>query len=327
MITINNKASVTLLLYLFSIWACSSIISPTVEDNEEHKACIMVVPDIQNYTHLEERFEYLEAISDYYKDNIASFDALLQVGDLTNNNLTWQYENAFTYFFSKFDKSDQVVFCLGNHDYGSNGSSDVRLSNLPVYMAPSYDLKMDGARWENYVKFISLGGIKYGVLVLEFCTRNETLNWANDILKLYSSTPFIILMHVFLDQNGELFDSSNPNIENKGSSHKDYNMSGDYKNDSREIFDSIIYYNPNVKMVFCGHCLTPNYINVHSESNVEKRHVYMIEVNYQHYSNGGEGCVGILEISNNDYRIRSFSTYHKTFTDKSIVFGDGKKEW
>ncbi len=284
------------------------------------EARVMIVPDIQNYTYLEERLKYLDAISDYYHTNKESIDVVLQVGDLSYHNLVCQYENAYNHFLGKFKQDEQIVFCLGNHDYGNNGKSDVRESNFPEYMMPPYNLRMEDSQWENYVRYVTMGGRVFGVLVLEFCTRNETLEWANSILSSDPQTPYILLLHVFLDQNGQMFDASNPKVKNKGSSHKDYQMGDGYKNDSREIFDKIIYNNPNVEMVVCGHCLTPNYINVNAEKNVLGEPVRMIEVNYQHYTEGGEGMIGILDVVNDAYRIRSFSTYYNKYTNIDIHF-------
>lgn len=291
----------------------------SIEGSKEFS--IMIVPDIQNYTHIETRFKYLNSIANYFNKNKESIDAVLQVGDLTNNNAVWQYENAYNQFFCKFDKYDQMVFCLGNHDYGNNGKSNIRFSNFPEYMMPPCDIRMNGSQWDNYVRYINLGGVKYGVMVLEFCTRNETLEWVNNVLKHDSTTPYILLTHVFLDQNGEMFDAANPYIVNIGSSHKKYQMGGDYKNDSREIFDKIIYSNINVKLVVCGHCLTPSYINVHSENNVAGKPVHMVEVNYQHYTAGGLGYVGILDVKGEAYRIRSYSTYENKYGSIDISFG------
>ena len=208
-----------LLILLFPFYACSNEFSDEQEINDK-KVCIMIVPDIQNYTDTDNRFVYLDSIAGYYCANKNSIDVVMQVGDLTNNNLVWQYENAYEHLFSKFDDSDQLVFCLGNHDYGNNGRSDIRMSNFPDFMMPPYDIRMKESKWDNYVRYIELGGIKYGILVLEFCTRNDVLIWANDVISADNETPFIILTHTFLDQNGEMFDAANPDIVNKGSSHQ-----------------------------------------------------------------------------------------------------------
>lgn len=86
-----------------------------------------------------------------------------------------------------------------------------------------------------------------------------------------------------------------------------------------------IYNNPNVKLVFCGHCLTPSYINVNYEINAIGAKVYMIEVNYQHYTEGGQGCVALLDMVNDrKYRIRSYSTYYNKYTGIDISYGEGE---
>lgn len=307
-------------LIVFScLYACTSKAVPELPV-EDYIGRVMIVPDIQNYSYSEDRLKYLDAISDYYFTNKDIVDVTLQVGDLTYHNVDSQYVNVWNHFFRRFSQDDQLVFCLGNHDYGNRGSSDLRESNIPEYMMPFFDLKMESSRWENYVRYVTIGDVRYGVMVLEFCTRDSTLEWANQVLKTDCQTPFIILLHVFLDQNGEMFDTLNPIVFNEGSSHKDYQMGDDYKNDSREIFDKIIYNNTNVKMVVCGHCLTPSYIKVHSENNVEGSPVRMIEVNYQHYKDGGEGQIGVLDIYNDLYRIRSYSTYLNKYSGIDIVF-------
>ncbi len=305
---------------LFSLFACSEdeqIENPTVFIP---KTRLMIVPDIQNYTDKEDRFKYLHSIVDYYELNKDSIEAILQVGDLTNNNKLWQYENAYNEFFYKFDDTTPMAYCLGNHDYGNNGSSDIRMSNLPSHMMMPDVVRMNGTSYDNYVKYISIAGKRYGVLVLEFATRNETLEWANSIVKNDLTTPYILLIHVFLNGYGQMFDYTDPLIK-EGGSHKQYKMGDDYKNDSKEIFDKLIYNNSNIKLVVCGHCLTPDYINVSTKENSIGKPVHMIMVNYQHYNNGGMGFIGLLDIAGDSYRIRSFCTYENRYGTKDISFG------
>lgn len=321
----RNQSLVTPISFLLILWILLPIVSCSEEvmDNPseiEYETSIMIVPDIQNYTHKEDRFKYLNAIADYYHENRGRFEAILQVGDLTNNNQVWQYENAYQHFYCRFDKDDQLVFCLGNHDYGSNGNSGIRLSNVPESMLPLYDIRMEGTKWENYIKYITLAGKRYGIIVLEFCTRNETLEWANTIISSDTLTPYIVLTHAFLNEKGEMYDIDNTAIKNYDSP-KAYKMGDDYKNDSKEIFEKLIYNNINIKLVICGHSLTPSYMNVLSVSNKQGIPVHMIMVNYQHYREGGEGNVGILDISGDSYRLRSFSTYLRRYGDSDIRFG------
>ena len=285
----------------------------------------MIVPDIQNYMDAPDRYKYVEAIADYYIDNKSDFVACLQVGDLTNNNQVSQYENAFNHFFSKFPKGDEPIFCLGNHDYGNNGISDVRKSNIPSYMRARYDIRMEGSDYENYVRFISFDYLKYAILVLEFAPRNEAISWANEIVQRYKDIPFILLTHVFTNKYGQIHDSRDDNVYH-GGSPKGYDMSGDYINDSAEVFDKLINNNPNIKIVICGHTFIPDYIEVTSRSNSIGKEVYVVTVNYQHSPegnyNGGNSYVGLLEFDKDEnYSIRSFSTMRKQYGDVNISFG------
>lgn len=307
-----------LLLFSLPLFSCAEE-DNNAKDVENRQPCIMIVPDIQNYMFTEARFKYPNAIADYYISNRNEIDAVLQVGDLTNNNQLWEYINAYEQFFSRFSEEDQVVYCLGNHDYGKNGSSDKRTSNYPRYMIPPYDFRMEETPFENYVRYITIGGKKHGVMVLEFCTRNEVLEWANQVLENDADIPYIILTHAFLNNYGKLFDYTDENCVN-GGSPKRYQMGEDYKNDSKEIYDKLIYKNSNVRLVVCGHCLTPDYINAMSLKNVAGGKVGFVMVNFQHYGEGGNGIVGMLTFYDDHYVIRSFSTVTIDYGDIEICF-------
>lgn len=312
---------VFLLSFALSLQSCSD------ENTEEeldfrptYEFAIMIVPDIQNYTHLNERLKYLDAIVDCYKNNRSKISAILQVGDLTNNNQTWQYENANDHFMSKFNDDDNLYFCLGNHDYGNNGISDIRNSNIPSNMMSNYDIAMEGHLHDNRISYVKMGKDTYGVMMLEFAIREKTIEWANSVLSNDPQTPYIILTHAFLNNKGQMYDRTIP--ETLGNdSPTFYRMGEDYKNDSKEVFDKLIYHNPNVKLVICGHSLTPDYINVLTKENVVGNQIHMIMVNYQHYKNGGDGTVAILEKSCSSYKIRSYNAFHKKFGSKHIEFG------
>ena len=311
-------SKVVLPLLLFYIFTTCGGIDITVEESPKG-SCVMIIPDIQNYTNVETGIKYLNSITTYYKQCKEHIDLCLQVGDLTYNNLPEQYEIAYDYLINKFDTCDQFVFCLGNHDYGNNGRSDSRFSNFQNDKLPPVNIKMNDTGWENYVRYVSIGGERTGVLVLEFATRNQPLEWANQVISSDPNTPYIILTHVFLNRYGEIYDYTDENLLNTGS-NKSYQMGDDYINDSREIFDKLIYNNTNIKMVVCGHCKTPDYINVTSETNVKGDPVYMIMVNYQHYIEGGMGYIGLLSIEGNTHRIRSYSTFNNHYGDVDISF-------
>ena len=298
----------------------SLVDSITFEESATQSTRIMIVPDIQHYTDNDANLPYLDVITDYYINQIDSFSACFQVGDVTNNNMDWQWENAFNHFFKKFPMGKEPYFCMGNHDYGENGKSGTRTSNIPEYMKPVMEFQMKGCQYENYVRYLQVGEVNYAVLDLEFAPRNNAIEWANNIIAANPSTPFILLTHVFLNRYAQIYDATDPSCFSKGS-QKTYVMGGDYVNDSKEIFDKLIYDNPNIKLVVCGHSLTPNYIDVVEKTNAAGENVHIVMVNYQHYDEGGKGYVGIMDFEKEGYRIRSFSTVSKKFCSIDISVG------
>lgn len=303
---------------------CSSCISDDAFSNfDVDLSCptkIMIVPDIQNYTDEPSRFKFILSISDYYNDNASEYAACFQVGDITNKNQIWQYQNAYDFFFSRFPDEHEPFFCLGNHDYGEEGKSKTRLSNIPDIMRAKFDFRYEESDYENYVRYLTIGDTKYAVLDLEFAPRNEAIDWANDVIQKYSKTPFILLTHVFTNIYGQIHDFTDDSVYHPGS-QKSYYMGGDYINDSMEVFNKVIKDNENVKMVICGHTLIPNFIQVTSKQNSKGNNVYIITVNYQHYTEGGNGYVGILSFDENGYNIKSFSTVERKFGPIDISFG------
>ena len=319
---LHNIVSVILILFITGInISCEESIIDIPDKELLKPNSVMIVPDIQNYTDGDYKSVFLDSISSFYLRNIASFAACFQVGDLTNHNKLTEYQNAENHFFSRFPEGKEPYFCLGNHDYGENGKSNVRSSNIPSYMRAKYDFRMEECEFENYVRFLSLGDVSYAVMDLEFAPRDEALSWANNVVKSYPTTPFIILTHVFTNKRGQIHDSTDDNVYHPGS-QKDYYMGGDYINDSMEIFNKLIKDNDNIKMVICGHTFTPNYIEVTSRKNSVGQDVYIITVNYQHYTEGGSGYVGILEFQEKGYRIRSFSTQTHKYGKIDIFFGN-----
>lgn len=96
-------------------------------------------------------------------------------------------------------------------------------------------------------------------------------------------------------------------------------------NDSREIFDKLIYKNANIIMVVCGHTFLTDYIGVISRSNIKGDEVYIVTVNYQHYDNGGDGYVGVQEfMGNGQYNIKSYNTIERRYEPVDISFGRTK---
>ncbi len=284
----------------------------------EYDKIVPIIPDIQYYTNDDERVHYLQSIVRFCNNKKEDIEFCIQTGDVTNNNQPQQWESAYENFFSKLDGTFPTIFCLGNHDYGENGLSGTRTSNMPDKILPKTDIKMEGCRYDNYVRFVRFGGRVFAVLTLEFAPRNETLTWANSIIESLTDIPFIILTHAFLNNQGKLFDQQDSSCDNEYS-QKSYAMGGDYLNDSKEIFDKVVSKNDNVKMILCGHCLYPEFIAVDYVKNSAGKEVPCIMVNYQHDTDGGRGNIGLLAYKGDDFTLYSYSTTEGNMKGRKIA--------
>ena len=210
-----------ILLGFVVLWSgCQSgkiLIDGRIDNEDTILDRIVIVPDIQYYTNNPERLKYLESISSFIKDSDVPVSTCLQVGDITYQNTEEQWENAYSFFFSRIPDNINLIYCLGNHDYGKNGRSVSRKSNIPKVLEPVKDLECDNTVYENYVRFIKVGGKQYAVLVLEFATRNISLEWANRVIRMNPETNIIILTHAFLNNQGLLFDAFDLDCDNSGS--------------------------------------------------------------------------------------------------------------
>lgn len=82
-----------------------------------HKALFVVLPDTQTY--LEAYPEVLESQFNWISDNHNKIDALIHVGDLTQDNHPVEWMLLSRYFSDIEETALPYTFSLGNHDMGS----------------------------------------------------------------------------------------------------------------------------------------------------------------------------------------------------------------
>lgn len=289
----ESKLCILIILFLIALQAiaCSR---EDVQFYQMEPNSIVIVPDIQIYT-MNSNSKELSSIVDFINTNKSNISLCLQTGDLTNNNTPEQWNNAFNEYVNKLHPDVTHFECLGNHDYGDNGSANERVSNI------SWDISANslfsfGKYNENYVKFVQIAGKEYGVLVLEFAVRDTTIEWAQQVLNQYSDMEFIVLTHAFLNSEGYPYGDSTimTDIDNP----KFYGLStNDRICDSECIFDKICNSHPNVKYMVCGHSLPKDGLLIRTKETVSGDIVKLIMVNFQHYANGGDGNFVILNTS------------------------------
>jgi hypothetical protein len=150
-------------------------------------------------------------------------------------------------------------FCPGNHDYSD---CPTRATLMNSYAPPSSKLALAGVfevgKSENTYSIMTLGGMIWLVLSLEFGPRDAALAWADGILKANAAIPTIVLTHAFVTSGAGLTPSTAQRYD-----YATYGGSQPYdqhgyllaanQNDAAQIWTKLLLGNPNVVIVLSGH--------------------------------------------------------------------------
>ncbi|UUX33889.1 metallophosphoesterase [Fundicoccus culcitae] len=268
---------------------------------------LAVLPDTQLYSKYSP--EIFESQTSWIAENQASenIDFVLHVGDIVNEayNIS-QWESASNVMEILEEAKINYAIVTGNHDvdYSRIGVEDVayyddmrnELENYPKYFPVERFASMStfggsSPNGYNTYHFIAAEDYQIMVLALDWLPSDETLDWAQDILKQYSKTPTIILKHDFIrprknDHSGEV------------------QISGEETQKQWEIFKE---YN-QIFMTLNGHFTGSDYGTL---KNAYGNDVFMTSVDFQGKVRGGNGWMRLmtLDIENSRINGTTFSPY------------------
>lgn len=192
---------------------------------------IIVIPDTQGYADVrhEETQKHWPDICDqrdcffqqteWIKENQQQMNIAmaLHVGDITQTDYHEEWQIADKAFHT-LDDFVPYMLCSGNHDMGyspklqttcqsrqSHFSSffpPSRFTNNPIY-DPHFSRKKhlhfrEKGRIENYYLYLRAGGMKFLIITLEFKPRDETLEWANQVVAQHPHFRTIVVTHSYL---------------------------------------------------------------------------------------------------------------------------------
>jgi len=260
---------------------------------------IVVLPDTQRYS--EYHPEIFTAQTRWIAENAEKLNIVFvsHEGDIVDN---WDSEEQWKNASESLSLLDGVVpygVLPGNHDLGGSGSRDffnqyfppARFSHFPWYGG-----SFPPGKNNNSYQLFSASGIDFLALHLGFCPSDETISWANLVLKANPGRMAMITTHGYLNEKGER--------RIYGCEERDGNM--------EYLWGELIYPNPNVFLVLCGH--------IHSETaradpNIEGKDVFQLLADYQDEENGGNGFLRILTFSPEEKRVfvKTYSPYLDSF--------------
>lgn len=283
----------------------------------------VVLPDTQTY--LEQCPEVFDSQIDWLVDNRNKIDAVLQVGDLTQDNSPVEW----AYMQKSFNRIDNVgipyTIAWGNHDIGSKPGkfSDVHNTTLANKYFPfsDYSLKeywggsADGKTLDNHFINIKAGGFDWIILSMEFGPTNEALQWADSVIRNNCDKLIILNTHAYL------YCDSTLHAGKDWWQPQDYGIGkepGRTVNNGAEIWEKLLSKHRNVIAVFCGHILKSGVGTLISRGN-NGNLVYQMLANFQRGVDGskmgGEGYLRIVSFNRKTKRIdvKTYSTWNKAY--------------
>jgi hypothetical protein len=242
---------------------------------------------------------------------------VLQLGDIVNNNTSVQWRNA-RMAMSLLDGRVPYAISPGNHDYGPNGNSSTRDTLFHEYFPldeirkwPTFGGVREEGRLDNSFHLFEAGGRKWIIVALEWAPRDETVAWADEIMRRHPDRLGILITHAYMNNNDLRYDATdtkNPQLYNP---HQ-YSTPGTM-NDGQELWDKLVKHHDFV-FVLNGHVLGDGAAYLESR-NERGRVVHQMLSNYQMRTLGGEAYLRLLQFSadGKTVQVRTYSPLYDRF--------------
>lgn len=283
---------------------------------------LVVVGDIQEYTRQPEYMDDFRASMDWLRIQNSFFgniDGILQVGDITDENAGWQWDNAFL-VLRPVAETIPVIAVTGNHDYTwlrnegdmftyipDRGSTLFNSYRLPIRSPLAIVAAYEAGSRENVIYSLRLGGRTAYIVALEFGPRPEVVEWAGEFISINQEADFYLLTHEWLTRNGGLVsDSESYSFMQFGTDGRATAPSG--------IWNSIVRPYDNVIAVICGH---NGFVASLFTPNDAGREVPQILFNLQYQEHGGDSMLQLWEMPEGSDSVHTavYNIRKKSFCD------------
>lgn len=283
---------------------------------------MVVLGDIQEYTRQPEYMNNFKASMDWLRIQNSFFgniDVMLQVGDITDENAEWQWDNALI-ALRPVAENIPVIAVPGNHDYtwlrkegdmfayiSDRESSLFNRYQLPVHRLLTIVSVYETGHRENVIYSLRLGGRISYIIALEFGPRPEVVEWAREFISANPDADCYILTHEWLTRGSKLVsDKESYSLMQFGNTGRTTTPSG--------IWNRIVSPYDNVIAVICGH---NGFVASRFTPNDVGREVPQILFNLQYQENGGDSMLQLWEMPADSDTIRTsvYNILKKTFCD------------
>ena len=266
---------------------------------------IVALPDTQNYKGAHEAGYSAQTRWIVEQQAARRISCVLHLGDITNDNLPVQWDNAVK-SMKLLDGKVPYFMVPGNHDYGKGGGAADRTTMFTQYFPPNswqgkptfggfYDKEPD--RVENSYHFFSAAGRKFIVLCLEFGPRKDVVRWANEVMANHHHLEAILVTHVFTYSDNTRYDQKKYGKKQNWNPHV-YGLakaSQDDVTDGQELWEMLVSKHPNFIFTINGHVLNDGLGRLSTPLD-NGREVAQMLVNFQMKPNGGDGWLRLIEM-------------------------------
>ncbi|MFK7691706.1 metallophosphoesterase [Paenibacillus sp. HJGM_3] len=228
-------------------------------------------------------------------------DYTIHTGDIVDDwNQPQQWANANKSMKILDDAKMPYGVVAGNHDVNFEKADYAEYYKYfgrdRFISQPTYGGDLENNR--DHYDLVSSKGNDFIILYLGWSIDQQTIDWANDVLKRYPDRNAIVATHEYISPSGQ------------------------YSGQGRAIWDNIVAGNQNVFMVLCGHHHGVAYNVKHA---TDGRTVIELLHDYQAGPEGGQGYLRLLhfDTENKQLIVNTYSPYMKDYN----FFEDNKDEF
>jgi hypothetical protein len=256
---------------------------------------IVLFPDTQNMVSNDPSI--WEKMAQWCVDHKSTnnIQAVMGLGDVTNNNNSTQYTEALAGWNRIKNAGIPYLPLIGNHEYPGaqprdrNGTLwDSFFGNIYFWGQTWFGTPRPNSTVNYHVK-LNIGTHKYLILCLECYPRPSSVTWAQSILEQSPDREVIVATHSYLNNDGSRSLPSQTTISSLGIGDGSLGYSGS------QLWDILIKQYRNIFLVVCGHQITPPTSAYSQDTGVNGNLVHQLFCNHQYEANGGNGYLMLLK--------------------------------
>ncbi|MBR2023474.1 MAG: metallophosphoesterase [Clostridia bacterium] len=280
-----------------------------------------VVGDIQTLTRVYP--EELDTVYGWILDNRESknIQHVFNLGDITDwTDDEW---NVAKEAISKMDGVISYSVIRGNHD------STAKINEYFFY--DEYTNQFIGFFGENSMtnsyKSLSVSGVDYLLVTLDYGATDEELSWASEIIESYPNHRVIITTHAYMDADGSLLEAGETHAP-KDEMDKDDAPEKVY-NSGEDMWNELFSKHSNIFLVMCGHISSDDVVTVQTAGD-NGNIVTQILIDPQTMDVASpKGMVAMLYFSNdgNTITVEYYSTVREQYFKESNQFTIDISSW